>query len=612
MMSKIKSNLIYALSAPEFRLSNDECIKLINSIDKDGKFGVVTYDESSRGYSGWNHHMATLYNISSNPNITKSSTNRELIFRALDFFLEEHRSNSNWWFNDIGIPNSAGNFYLLMENYLSDEQKSGLLGYVKQGSIPLLPPALKLWHGANLMWGVDTTVKHAIIENDPSLMYDALEAVEKDVAIRQNGEEGIQPDFTFFQHQTQFYTGGYGYSFTVDFARLVYILSGTEYQFSAETLSTFANFIIYGIRFGMRNQYMDFLTVGREISRPNALVKAKLRDSLILLQKVEEMPCRNVMQEQLASLGAEGYSAKGVKFFPESNYMTHRSTTYHIGCHGTSPLRSLGETINDENFLSGNLYAGGAMCIMSDGQEYHNIFPLWDYSHIPGTTALVQTDDEIKELVPQWHGTIGKNNYCGGLSHNNFGILYQDLNFNHVTGVTARFFVDDVVIVLGAGITAECQKRVTTTLNQCWKRQDVITEKEGLPPNTVYHDRIAYCSLDQQPLVPQVDCREDSWTRINLPTSGKESGEVFSLWIDHGIAPQNVSYAYAIIPAVSRNTAKERIEDVVSQISVLRNDEKVQAIQYKGKTLCVFHKNDTFSLAMYDKLIATGPSAYIL
>ncbi|MBR4868272.1 MAG: hypothetical protein IKU10_03865, partial [Clostridia bacterium] len=593
MMEQIKSNLLYTLKNVEFCISKEEADKYLALMDNDGHFTDLDYALDNQLKGSWSTHMNRLSKLVSNVGWMADHSNQERVLNSFDAFAKEYRQNNKWWYNHIDLPCNCGRFYLCAEEYLNGKQKVVLRDYVLQGSIALNKDFLNSLFGVNLLWCVTATLYHAVIDNDPSILPDALQAAANELAFRQ-GQEGIQNDFSFFQNQTQFYNGGYGRSFVWQFANLVYALKETDYQFDNQALGHLAGFIMIGTRFCVRNCRYDFLTVGREISHPDALNADAIRKSLLLLLKVPEMPCRDVLQEQLASMCAEGYAVKGHRFFHESNYYAAKHVTFHIGCHGTSPLRTMGESIINENSLSANLYAGGATCIMVDGNEYFDIFPLWDFAHIPGTTAPAETDQELLTKAPLWQGKTADNTYCQGICHNNYGMMYQDLNFNGVKGVISRFFIDDIMIAMGAGLTCESDHNVTTTLNQCYQYDDkILTQKDGLPEHAIYQGRVAYASLDSQSIVIDSQEKGCDWSRINTYNPCKSKGTVCTFYIDHGKKPNNASYAYVVIPAVSANGAADRIQEVTKKITILRNDSGVQAIRYGDKILSVFHKNET-------------------
>ncbi len=611
MLTQIKNNLLFTLKSEEFSASNEQADQILSLINSDGSFRDLDYTDHGPAAWCFETHTRRITVAATNSHVVDNEMKRNQLLTSLNYFLAEHRRNDNWWYNDIGLPLNMCKVYLLLEDYLTMEQKELILAYIRQGSIALHPDFLNLWYGANLLWGAYVSLCHAVIENDPELMKSALSAVAKQLRLDNNGE-GIQQDYSFLQPQTQLCNGGYGRSFVVNIAFIVYTLQKTEYQFSSQELSVLGYYIIQGTRFCIRNRDYDYLTCGREISRPDFTNADEIRKAIWLLLKVEEMPCRDVMQEQLASFCAEGYSVKGDKFFNESNYYVKRNIAYHIGCHGTSPLLSMGETTNNENMLSANLYAGGATCIMVTGKEYRDIFPLWDFARIPGTTTLIESDQQLAAKSHLWNGKIADNSYCKGICHNNYGLMYQDLNFNGVTGVIARFFVDDVMIAFGAGLSANTECEVVTTLNQCYHSDTILTDQDGLPKNTVYQGKIGYASLDGQEILVESADKQNTWQRINLAESAPINGKICTLTIPHGNNPQNASYAYAVVPAVAPNSVAERLNDVLSKIHVLRNDPKVQAIKYNGQVFAVFHQNDTLQLDLYDRVTATAQTSFIL
>ncbi len=611
MLTQIKSNLLFTLKSEEFSPSNEQTDQILSLINSDGSFRDLDYTIHIPTRWCFETHIHRITVAAATSRVRDNEGKRNLLLTSLSYFLSAHRQNDHCWHNDIGLPLNMCKVYLLLEDYLSDQQKELILTYIKQGSIALHPNFLDRWHGTDLLHGAYISLCHAVIENNLDLMKSALSAVAKQLCLQNNGE-GIQQDYSFFQQQTQLYNGGYGRSFVVNIAPIIYSLQKTEYQFAPQELSVLGYYIIWGTRFCIRNRDYDYLTCGSEIAHPNATNADEIRKAIWLLLKVEEMPCRDVMQEQLASFCAEGYSVKGDKFFNQSNYYVKRNIAYHIGCRGTSPLLSMGESMNNENMLSANLYAGGATCIMVTGKEYRDIFPLWDFARIPGTTTLTESDQQLAEKSHLWHDKTADNTYCKGICHNNYGLMYQDLNFNGVTGVIARFFVDDVMIALGAGLSSNTDCEVVTTLNQCHHTDIILTEQDGLPKNTVYQGKVGYASLDGQEILVESADKQCTWQRINMAESAPISGKICTFTLSHGTNPQNASYAYAVVPAVAPNSVAERLNDVLGKTEILRNDAKVQAIKYNGQVFAVFHENETLNLDLYDRVTATAQTSFIL
>ena len=82
------------------------------------------------------------------------------------------------------------------------------------------------------------------------------------------------------------------------------------------------------------------------------------------------------------------------------------------------------------------------------------------------------------------------------------------------------------------------------------------------------------------------DFSEGSWWRINKQIDSPKdqiSKEVFKLWIDHGVSPNNESYEYIVRP----NTNLDELEKgkVTNPIDIISNTPYLQAVQNKEVNL---------------------------
>ena len=60
----------------------------------------------------------------------------------------------------------------------------------------------------------------------------------------------------------------------------------------------------------------------------------------------------------------------------------------------------------------------GCTNITQTGDEYFNIFPVWNWCHIPGTTA---PQLEKVPMDPKAWGVLGTSTYAGGVSDSIYG-----------------------------------------------------------------------------------------------------------------------------------------------------------------------------------------------
>jgi chondroitin AC lyase len=93
----------------------------------------------------------------------------------------------------------------------------------------------------------------------------------------------------------------------------------------------------------------------------------------------------------------------------------------------------------------------------------------------------------------------------------------------------------------------------------------------------VYHDGVGYAFPDGARIHLENNTKSGSWWSINHQyTEETISKEVFSLWIDHGIRPDNQVYSYIVVPGVDAAEMKFYAKD---KIDILSNTPQLQAVR---------------------------------
>ena len=99
----------------------------------------------------------------------------------------------------------------------------------------------------------------------------------------------------------------------------------------------------------------------------------------------------------------------------------------------------------------------------------------------------------------------------------------------------------------------------------------------------VSHNGVAYVVLDgsaatSQYVVSNVD-QVGSWSSIDgAEGNASVSMPVFSAAVCHGAAPQNASYAYAVVPNVTEDSVVDTVATFLSTVAVVCNNERAQAV----------------------------------
>lgn len=500
---------------------------------------------------------------------------------ALRYWGAHDYRSSNWWHNEIKAPQTLGEILLLLNQGampLPVTLRDSLLLRMQRGNMFKQAGANKL----------DVALHHiyrACITEDTALMRVAVAQVFQPVAFTQ--EEGLQCDYSNLQHGPQLYISGYGAVFLLGEYKVAAFLAGTPYALAADRLQLLSRFLHYVYLKTLRGAYIDFNVEGRSVSRPGSISKKKLTINnstfevnglFNLIAKAEAgldadaaAALERMKQTRAADYGVTPYH----NHFWRADYTMHLRPAYSFHVRTVSIRTRRTESGNGENLL-GKFMADGATNIQRRGDEYYNIMPVWEWDKIPGTTS----HDYIKDqpATVQW-GEPGSTAFAGGVSDSVYGVTAYDMQYDSVNARKAWFFGDSAVVCLGAGITAGGAEPVVTTVNQCWLKGKVRSSGKatGIAASQwVWHDSIGYFFPAGGNVALSSKKQSGSWKRINNTYSAKEvSGEVFSLWLNHGTHPANAGYAYIVVPGIGRDAMKVYTP---AQLQIVANSDTLQAV----------------------------------
>lgn len=512
---------------------------------------------------------------------------------ALAFWVKASPKCHNWWFNQIAVPQHLGDILVLL-----DRGKEALPGELKESLFAMMAwPDPRKWTGANKL---DIALHHlqrgCLLKND-SIVRVSAEQIFYPVRITR--AEGIQPDLSYHQHGSQLYIGAYGTVFAEGITRVAAWLEGTDYALKGERLELFTDFIRRTYLNVFRGGYIDFSVMGRGVSRENALEGLS---TVGMLKKLESLDAAHAAEYADAAVrfsqpGHSGYQRKETNtIYWRSDYVVNSRENFDFSVRTASVRTRKTESGNGEN-LCGGFLSDGATCIRRTGDEYYNIFPVWDWNKIPGVTA-----PEISTAIATNWGEMGKAVFSGGVSDGREGVMAYAMEDYGMTARKAWFFFGKEVVCLGAGITSHHANRITTCLNQCLLRGKVVTSKgqfgagdkaeDRKKLNWVLHDSVLYYFPARADVMLYAGKQGGSWNTINYNYSSERiERDVFKLWIDHGQYAANGEYTYVVVPGVGRaeeysgeniavveNTAKR-------QVVFQRGEDVLQAVFYEAGSL---------------------------
>lgn len=152
---------------------------------------------------------------------------------------------------------------------------------------------------------------------------------------------------------------------------------------------------------------------------------------------------------------------------------------------------------------------------------------------------------------------------------------------------------------------------IATTVNQCNLKEEVVYSKDysiknlnlgnkvtDIPIDWVWHDNIGYIFPNkEQKVCISAEQRTGSWNDINTSQStDKVSGNIYALWINHGVTPKNDTYEYILIPGVGKNVMNTYKNN---KFEVLSNTEMIQAVYNKQSKVAqaIFYQGGTLKFA---------------
>jgi len=625
----------------------DENINQISS-DFDGeKWPFIKYSDVSReGFDNGIHlnnlvKMAVAYKSNTSKHFKDKSLFQKIV-NGLYFWCKNDFVGENWWNNQIGTPKSLIELILVIGDQLPDwlilksQEIINRADINKGGSRP----------GGDRIKVSSIAAKNQLCLNDETQFELIINIIENEIKfvdwigndfgytfsksntggfiefLKANGR-GLKYDYSF-HHRTDGVnnTLSYGLGWADAFVEWAYYVRNTEYAFSTEKINILVNYYLDGVcKTSVYGVKPDFGAKNRSISR---IGSTKAFDNEIPKKIVELTDYRSDELKEIIKLRSKTSNVRPIShatFYWNSEHFTFQRPNFYSSVRlYSSRNMNMESPYNSEGLL--NHHRGdGANHIYTRGNEYEDISPVLDYQKIPGTT-VVQKDQlphhsEIKKL--------GLTDFVGAVSDGRYGAVGFDFKSAHdpLVGRKSWFFFDDQYVCLGSGISSKSKNEVNTTINQCWLNGEVNISSKGKSRKLdngsqvyqdvewIHHDKVAYFLPLQVDIDLQNDYAEGSWWRINKQIDSPKdhiNKEVFKLWINHGISPNNESYEYIVRP----NTKLDELEkgEVINPIDILSNTPYLQAVKNSELNLiqAVFYRAGYIEVSDELTIQASAPS----
>ena len=605
-------------------ISVDPVKKLIETLRPDGTWPGIDYIDVSR--TGFQHstHLSNMVEMSraykkKGTKLKGDPKLKKAIYSSLNYWLAHDFICENWWWNQIGTPNNLVSLLYIMDTDLTSEQIAKILPMV--GRAHLTASGARPSGDRIKIAGI--LAKVCLFNRDETQFNTVIRVIEGEIKFASG--RGMQHDFSFHHREDKVNnTLSYGTGYADAFAEWAALVAGTKYQFSASPLELLTDYYLDGICKQMvYGKYIDTGAKNRDISRADGhkglgittvenllLASAYRKSELETIKKIRE--------------GEAMTSKSHATFFWQSEYFTFQRPNFFTSVRMYSNRDyNMEQPYNGEG-LKNHHRGDGTNYISRTGDEYDGTAPVYDWQKIPGATVVqkpaLPSEEEIQKK--------GIADFVGAATDGNLGVAVMDFRSPHdpLQAKKAWFFFEKEYVCMGTGIKSESLFPVVTTINQCRLNDDLLVRANGQTSKPdkgiheikgvewILNDGIAYISLQPVTLNLSNKSEKGSWYNINHQSdTPKEevSKEVFKLWFDHGIKPNNATYQYIVVPSVK---AAELGDQPDRKIVVLSNSAEIQAVKHIGLNICemVFYQSGQVQISKDLTVGMEGPGLAVV
>ena len=610
--NSIKGRVVAELTKAE--VDDGRVKSIIGRMNEDGNFDDINYDDLSRtaGFPQRRHasdlvHLARAYRSQSSQ-FFENGELKDAITVGYKFWVDNDFFGDNWHNNQISTPTSLVELMLL----IGDELPKDL---VEKGQ-PIIGRAHMEASGARpsgdrvVIAGI--LAKNLLFGGDRAQFGEVIKIIEGEVKFS-TGSRGMQHDFSFHHRQDRVNnTTSYGYTkYANVFGEWSSYVAGTEFAFSVEKINHLIDYYLDGIfKQQVYGVYTDVSTQNRSVTHKATFKPSETLEIERLLQSTDY---RKVELEEIIRLrtGEAKPSQSFAKFFWQTEHFVFQRPDFYTTVRMFSARNRNMEVPYNGPGKPTHHRADGTNYLTLKGDEYHNIWPVYNWQKISGTTILqkpgLPSPTEIQK--------DGLTDFVGAVTDGLYGAAAFDFKSPHdrVVAKKSWFFFDEAYVCLGADIYSSrftippmsgeipsSTPYLTTTVNQTLMRSDVTVSHNGSIEKLskgareldnvewVHQDNVGYVFPEGTTVNVLNQIQEGRWSDITdeKNISDEVVGEdVFMLWLDHGQIAMDAAYQYIVVPNVTEKELDETSRSY-RDIEVLSNTSDIQAVKHSGLGIC--------------------------
>lgn len=555
----------------------------VKTLRPDGSWPDIDYADQSRSFWQLEKHLDRISAIAlyaRQCGKAKEQTRaRQAAVAALRYWFAGGFTNPNWWYQKIGMPRRL----LAIAYQLDDSLPADLrplmakaLAAIDSDDYPARPGGDRIQvisnHAKALLWqGDETSTVRLFAKLEAEAQFGQLEETMYDAAGGLEVRNGHRPAGRGFQRDRTFHHRGdrvdctltYGMEVPEFFSQWALMLRRTPWRFSDEHVRFIIDYVLDAVRWHLvGDTYAEPSALNRELARPNhtEFHHAAIVDRLLTL-------CDGYRRDELLAFQRADTHPVGCRYFWQSGYFVFKSEGYETAVRMHSERNANQEYPHNSEAIRNHFRGDGACHLSVSGREYDAIWPVFDFSRVPGTTSPL-----LSEMPPMNEVQLRRSpmTFAGGVTDGTLGACAMDFKTyrNDLRARKSWFFFPEGYLCLGSGISSSLPDTIVTTVEQ------------SLLPR---HGR--YTVIDGGRLIESEGTRHGAWSHVVRGAEHETltaSRDVYALSIDHGVRPVDASYAYAVAPLSTPADAR--------WYEIVHHDNVVHAVRSTDETVlfCVF------------------------
>lgn len=588
----IKARVVAELMKSSIDDGNVETI--INKMNEDGSFQGINYEDLSRtaGFPHRRHtsdlvYLAKAYKIKGS-SYYKNKKLKEIIIKGYKYWVDNEFFGDNWHDNQISTPTNLVNLMLIIGDELPKdlvEKGQPIIGRAHMNASGARPSGDRI-----VIAGI--LAKNLLFIGDKQQFDEVIKIIEGEIKFS-TGSRGMQHDYSFHHRVDRVNnTTSYGYGkYANAFGEWSWYVADTKYAFSVEKINQLVDYYLDGVYKQMvYGVYIDISVKNRSISHKGTFEPQGITEIERLLESTDYR--KNELEEIIRLRKGESKPTQSfAKFFWQTEHFVFQRPNFYTTVRMYSTRNRNMEVPYNGPGKTTHHRADGTNYLMLKGDEYHNIWAVYDWQKISGTTIMQKPElygpDEIQKE--------GLTDFVGAVTDGMYGAVAFDFKSPHdmLEAKKAWFFFDDEYVCLGTDIKSKPDLPVLTTINQVLMKSEVAIQYDNKTEKLakgnhklnnvkwVHQDKIGYVFPEPTTIEISNQVQKGRWSDITDQKNISDevvNEEVFMLGFNHGNRPNNASYQYIVVPDVS----KEELTKTAGNnrgITILSNTSDLQAVK---------------------------------